>query len=179
MPIPVLKRLTDAAEEPLSLTEVKTYLRIEGEYEDELLTSMIKAATNSAENYMSNSILNKKYQAVYDNYVAEENLLPKQPVTSITEVRKIASDDSVSVIPSNQYFLSSGNEKIIFIHCPSGKRIEIDFFAGLASSASGLPHTIKQALLCHIANMYERKVASSNVPELSKQIYNSYKKVRL
>ena len=38
--------------EPLTLTEIKEYLRIDGEEEDSLLTALLSAAISHSENYL-------------------------------------------------------------------------------------------------------------------------------
>lgn len=141
MKFPHLEILTPASVLPLSVFEVQTYLRTEGDFEYEIL-------------------------------------LPKQPVLSVSEVRVINADDSINIVDDSRYFLSSGNEKLICDTIFSGKRIEIDFFAGISETAEAAPDFIKQALLNHIAFMYERKTASPNIPELAKYLYNFHRRVR-
>ena len=43
-------------DEPVSLQEAKTYLRIDGEEEDSLLATLISAARQHAENYLNASL---------------------------------------------------------------------------------------------------------------------------
>lgn len=178
MKYPHLEIITPASVQPLSVFDVQTYLRIDGEFEFDLITSMIKAAVNSAEDYLGKSIIKKKYKASYDEYILNEITLPKSPILSITEMRVINFDNSVNIIDSSRYYLSSGNEKLICDTEFTGKRIEIDFFAGISETAEATPDYIKQALLNHIASMYERKTASSQIPELAKYLYNFHRKVR-
>ena len=125
MQIPILEKITDATEEPISLEEAKIFLRIDSDFENDLISSMIKAAVISAEGYTGKSFIKKKYKLSYDNYVNIENDIPKKPVINIEEARIINADNSVTIIDTSKYFLSSGNEKIIFDQEFAGKKIEI------------------------------------------------------
>ncbi|HCR86348.1 MAG TPA: hypothetical protein DIV86_06685 [Alphaproteobacteria bacterium] len=178
MKYPHLEILTPAAALPLSVFEVQTYLRIDGDFEYDLIESMIKAAVNAAEDFIGKTIIKKKYKASFDENIEYETFLPKQPVLSVSEVRIINADDSTSIVDDSRYYLSSGNEKLICDTIFSGKRIEVDYFAGISETAETTPDFIKQALLNHIANMYERKTASSNIPELARYLYNFHRRVR-
>ena len=55
----------------VSLTTVKTYLRIDGDSEDAVIESMIKAATIKLENYTNKRFVNQKWEIYFDHFPCE------------------------------------------------------------------------------------------------------------
>src|SRR6187399_2539439 len=90
---------SDLGNEPVTLQEVKDYLRLEGyvdddestsddlsdfDFDDTLIEQMITAAREQMEKISASSIVNKTWQAVINNYRKLE--LPKGPVQSIVSL---------------------------------------------------------------------------------------------
>ena len=71
--------------EPVTLAEVKNYLRIANSEDDALITSQITAAVELAENYLSRDILPRSRQVFFDR-VTEPFKLPYAPIDTSVDI---------------------------------------------------------------------------------------------
>ena len=100
---------SDLSAEPVTLQEMKDYLRLEGyidtdestseslsdfDFDDNLLTDLIKASREQIEKISASSITLKTWQAVINNYKKYE--LPMGPVQSIVSLINVDGVTSVS-----------------------------------------------------------------------------------
>lgn len=177
--IPAIKLHAQPTIEPVSLEEVKTYLRIDGESENSLITSMIKAAREAAEKYMRISINNQKWKLSFDESTPEEAALPYGPVNAVDSVKVFDDSETETTFSTNNYYLSAGNSSIIFKQIPSGRRVEVIYSTGIAADAASVPVLIKQGILTHIALMFERNSIIPEINTAAKSLYNFYRAVML
>ncbi len=159
---PVLQPHQAPATEPISLAEVKTYLRIEGESENGLLNSMIVAARITAERYMRASVISQKWKLLYNHTVPYSVALKYGPVTAVDSVTLVSEQGDTSTFLSSAYYLDAGNRNLVFRQPPASHRVEIVYTAGLAAAAENVPATIKQGMLAHIGCMYRRDELSGD-----------------
>ncbi len=176
---PVIEIFQAPSVEPVSLDEAKTYLRIDGENEDDLINSMISAARITTEKYIGLSIISQKIKLSYDECVPTEIILPYGPVTAIDSVTIIDTDENDNLLDNSNYYLSAGKVSLIFNQQPYGRRTEIIYSTGLATDESDVPAILKQGLFAHIAGLYERKDASAAMSSASISLYNFYRNVRI
>lgn len=177
--IPAIKLHVQPTIEPVTLDEVKTYLRIDGESENSLITSMIKAARESAEKYMRVSINTQKWKLSFDEVAPQEVVLPYGPVNAVDSVKVFDDSETESTFSTDNYYLSAGNRSIIFKQIPSGRRIEIIYSTGISADAAGVPVLIKQGMFTHIALMFERNSIIPEINTTAKSLYNFYRAVML
>lgn len=81
------KIITQPAEEPLTLAEIKLHLRIDAADEDAWLTSRIVAARQQAEHETGRVLITQTWELALDEFPAAEVRLPKAPLQSITSVK--------------------------------------------------------------------------------------------
>ena len=177
--IPAIQLHQAPAVEPVTVAEVKTYLRIDGESEDGLISSMISAARIAAEKYMKVSIISQKWKLSFDEICPQEIRLPYGPVVAIDSVKTIDSEATETTFDSDNYYLTSGNLSIYFREIPSGQRVEIIYSTGFGAAADNVPELIKQGIMAHVALMFERKLAVAEVSETAKSLYNVYRNITI
>ena len=117
----------------LTLDEVKSWLRVIGDEENELLKSLILAAEQFFENHTDRVLMPKKFRATFLNEVM---LLPKSPVLEISK-------------PQNPSVLWDRQTAQI-LGMTSG---EVEFRAGYET----IPQIIKIWALNKIASWYENR----------------------
>ncbi len=178
MQIPYLDLVTPPASEPLTLAEAKLALRVDGSNEDGYIVSLIKAARNTAEEYLRRSLVTQSWQLQFDNYVPQCVTLPKGPVQSVTFVKTIAQDWSETTVSSTNYRLNAGKENIIFSEAPIGMIVQIKYVTGYGDSTD-VPYQIKQGMLAHIAAMYDNRDGNVDLTQATKDLYAAYKVVKL
>lgn len=171
------RRLVQPAHEPLSLEEVKLFLRIEHSAEDALLTTLLKAAREAAEHLLNISCITQTWQHQLTTAGCNTVILPYGPVASVSvvEVRE-REDADWSMLSPTHYTLRNHR-----LHIPSTAlslpELKITYVAGLASNASDVPASIRYALMQHVAVLYEAR-GSTAVVDVS-HIYAGLREVRL
>ena len=145
--------------EILPLKEVKHFLRINGEHDDELLLNLAKTAIQFVENFLGFEVEKKEIMC---SGVFEKKMLLRKPFLEIISVK-----DSGFDIP---YRVISG-----FLHpiTKVGSKIEVIYTVGIEKE--DLKSDLKTALMAHLLSLYDFKGGSGKVPSMSLEIYNQYK----
>ena len=163
-----LTTLESNTDNVFSLEYVKNYLRIDNEYDDEFLQEAIKTAITFAEKMINHDISNKKIQ-----YSFIQTLNTKQIAVENKEINDVETllIDGVEKQKDTNFTITNG--KIEFNENISGN-ILIVFTTNITTIESD----IKQAILFHIANIYQNKSGLCKVPDASMEIYNMNKQIR-
>lgn len=161
-------------EEALTLEQVKQFLRIEHNADDALISVAITAARASAEEYLRVLLLQQTYSYEFTS-IAHILPLPVGPAQSVALVSAYDADGNDTEVEAGQYRLTIDGYGVVFPHVPSGKSFAIEFTAGLLD----VPAPVRQGMLHHIAAMIENRAGQIAMPELSRQLYQPYRRVRL
>lgn len=158
----------------IKLNEVKTYLKVENNLEDDLILSLIDAAEDAANKYMLRYIRETKFEYF------------EQSSASIITLRRarFSSVDSVSIlvgtswIETTDFEISSDSDiyGVVKLGTPHSA-CRIEFTVGYEE----VPPALKTAILMIIANMYENRgddAEFSVIPQMAKQILNGYRIIR-
>jgi uncharacterized phiE125 gp8 family phage protein len=175
--------VTAPADTPVSLAEVKAYLRVDTDTEDALVTAMINGAIGTAEFYLGRSLITQTLRLTLVRWPAwsAEAIgadcpwsggprvveLAQPPVQSITSVTVYDEDDQGTTVDPSVYRLANGSNdrgRLVLRQgqsWPSGGRatdaIEIDYVAGYGDNGSDVPEPIRQGLLALIAFWFEHR----------------------
>lgn len=154
----------------LSLNYIKNYLRIDNNDDDEFLQNALLSAISYAEK-MTGYILGIKTLKTTIKLKTATQKLKDFPFI-INEIVSIANNGET--LQDTQYQLSDGQAS--FTSQTSGI-IEIQFKTGI--DAAAIPQDIKQALLQHIATMYQNKNGNYTIPQAVQTTYSQYKNIRI
>lgn len=142
---------TDAAAEPLTLTEVKSWERIDDTASENDLTALIKAARQRVEGDTSRALVNKTFTFTLDKVPANNVItVPIGPLSSVTSITSYATDDTSSTVASSVYRVdtSSVPGRIVLKNgqvWPTGLRrqdaLSIVFVAGYGAASSNITDT--------------------------------------
>lgn len=146
-----LQLTTDAAVEPITLVEAKSWERI-GSTEDEAdLAVLIKAARKKVEADTGRVLITSTYTLTLDAVpVGGVITLPIAPVSAISSITAYAPDDTAMVVSSSVYRLDTGATPARIVlregqSWPSDLRstsaLAIVCVAGYGSAASAIPET--------------------------------------
>ena len=156
----MIKVTTAPASEPITLSEVKLWLKIEeGEtVEDTLLNSLITASRQWVESHCGISIMPQTITESYDCWY-RLFCLQRNPVVSVTAI-KYTIDEVLTVYSSDDYVVdlySTPTRILITGDAPTVDdvpgTIKIEYVSGYADAAT-VPGPIKTALLYKIGSMY-------------------------
>ena len=173
---PILNVKEESTTLPIELEFVKNFLKVDFEDDDELISNMIKTAIKQCETNINKSLVQKTF--TYSLYEVKYTslTLPYPPTISITSVKIIDSQQNTTTLENTEYFLDNIGNILNFKNKPNNfYRIDIEYQAGLEK----INDELIQALLMHIARMYEDRSGYSPIPLNSLNIYKKYKQIRL
>lgn len=154
----------------LSLNYIKNYLRIDNNCDDDFLQNALLVAISYAEKITGYILGTKTLKTTITLKTATQKLNDFPFI--INEIISITNNGEA--LQATQYQLSNGN--ILFTKQTSGT-IEIEFKTGI--SATSIPQDIKQAILQHIATMYQNKNGNYTIPQAVQNTYSQYKNIRI
>jgi uncharacterized phiE125 gp8 family phage protein len=173
--------ITPAASEPLTLAEVKLFLRVDTTADDALIGSQITAARLSAEKLTNRLLQTQTLRVSYEfAHLNLCNMISRSPVNTIDSVEVW---DGTSFIAFTDYFLRQNNSfpSLQYKSSPPSFtdipfNIQVQFQAGYST----LPADLKIALKQHIAFLYENRgdtpsIGKLSVPPQSEYIYRKYR----
>lgn len=196
--------VTDSASEPVTLTEVKTYLRIDGTDYDNILTPLITTARQLAEKITGRDMINKTWKTYLDYFAfgaypsSYTNIvlnsygffesgyaieLAKSKLQSITSIKYLV-DDVLTVYDSSNYYITNESDYSSIYLTSSAtaptvdvkkQAVEIIFVSGYGASSSDVPQALRQAILAHIAYLFNNPDdCDSSGNALANSIYAPY-----
>lgn len=169
--------ITDSTSEPVTLAEVKTYLRIDGTDFDNILTPLIKTVRQLAEKITGRDFIDKTWKTYLDCFPSNEIEILKSKLQSITSI-KYYKDSVLETFDSSKYYITN-SEHYASIYLVDGQdypggldnrkqAVEILFVSGYGADASFVPEALKQAMITHIAYLFEN---SGDCPDNGESLY--------
>lgn len=169
---------TNPASEPVTLSEAKSYLRVDSSTEDSLVNLLITAARKSAEEYLRRSLITQSWKLAYDDFIAGDIALPRGPVQSITSVALVDINGSSSAVSASVYSLNAAKTHMVLDGILSAHRVEIIYVAGYGA-ASDVPAPLRQGILAHTAEMFDRRSEAAALPASALALYAPYRELGL
>jgi uncharacterized phiE125 gp8 family phage protein len=156
--------LNHPSAEPLTLLEVKRWLRVDHEDDNQLIDGLVRAARERVEARTGRALLAQTWRIVMDQWPADGRIaLPIMPVISVAAVRVADASGQFNAIASTGYSLDARLDPAILtmkqIIQPAVTRggVEIDIVAGYGAQATDCPQSLRQAMLMMIAEVYARR----------------------
>lgn len=160
--------------EPVALSEVKEFIKLDGKAEDIYLESIIKATRLALEGILGRSIMTQTLVLRMDTWPQAVLDLPRTPLASVTEIRTIDESGNETVYSSDNYYVNSGGDKAQIVIKTSTAfptnlnrargGFEVEYIAGYGDEIADVPETIRQAILQWVASVYETKVPDFTTP---------------
>lgn len=181
--------VTPPASEPVSLAEAKLFLRIDHAGEDNLIETLIKAAREAVEFACGRALITRRLRESLDIWRSDAvggAVLGAGPVSSVVAVRLLSDGGGQSVIEATRYRLEGGGDRprlVFAAGLPATLRsaggIEIEYDAGLAGDAAGVPAALRLALLHVVAALYEARQGDAKLPESARALMAPFAPARL
>ena len=163
----IIEISTPPAEEPVSVSEIKTHLRIDVSDEDTLLAGYISAAREMCETISRRAFVTQTIQTRFMMWPASGRfMLPRPPLQSVTSISYTDSAGVSSTMSSSDYIVYSAPEpgQIILGYGKSwptatlqpGPSILIEYVAGYGV-ASAVPQRYKQAIMLLAGHYFENR----------------------
>ena len=188
-----LTLITGPAGEPLSLAELKAYLRVSGESEDTLIGEIAIAARRHVEALTGLALVTQSWRLTLDQWPSgmgaqKPVALARPPVQAVTGV-SIHDGDDWQAMDEDAYTLVPGHPARLLLEripprpAPAAGGIRIDFTAGFGNAAS-VPQSLKQAIRYLAAHYHERRTPHAEtrieaVPDTVAALLAPWREVRL
>ena len=186
MKLVLIEQPTD---EIISLKETKNYLRIEHDFDDELLKMLIKSTRTAMEAIIQKSIMAQTWEYTIDHRSVSNSRcekrdiahvscgvvtipLPKSPVVEVLSVKMRGE-----TMETTNYSLEKiGNKCCVILNCKSmaSKKVNypiiIKYKAGISDQAENIPYQLKLANLMLVANAYQERYSYSQNNVISQSV---------
>jgi len=183
-------KVNTLATNPLFTTaEAKDFLKVDTTADDTLIDNLIKAATQSCEEYTNQYFINTLVTQYSDNWL-EVYRLYKSPVSSLTHIKYYDTNDSLQTLASSNYILDDASKPAriglaVDATLPTLadriNAVEVKYTVGYGTASTDVPDGIKQAVLLTIGNWYENRQTvitgrtATELPLSSQYLLNQYK----
>jgi hypothetical protein len=198
-----LKRTVAPTSEPVALAEAKAWVKQDNDADDALISSLIVAAREAAEQYLRRSLITQTYRlsldlmqddtlsnlpaGVYDMPISSlySGLpkiieLPMPEIISVTSVTTYNTANTGTVYSSSNYFVDTDAGRVVLNQdaiwpgsLRISKAVEIVYVAGYGTAAQ-VPRSIRTSILMHLETMYNGR-RECEIPAACEQILKKYK----
>lgn len=180
----------EPAIEPVTLAELKNYLRVDDGSQNTVLTNLIKAARINVEHEQKRQLITATWEHELDEFPAGDIVIPHPPLISVTSIsyEDVAGDTqtwaasnyqvdtaalrgTVSVEPSQSYPTTEADRK---------NAVTITYKAGYGISTTDVPETTRFAIMMLAAHWHENRepvvigMTTSEIPMHVKSLINAH-----
>lgn len=164
-----LTTVTAAVEEPVSSAQMKLHLRQDLDDDDDLISTLIQAATEDASDFVGRQFCTATFDYFLDRFPHAQNIieLPLPPVQSITSVKYVNNDgDTTTLVEGTDYDVDTDAEPAriypsfsqtwptdVRVH---PKSVTIRFIAGYTTVAN-VPSAFKAAIKLTVGHWYDNR----------------------
>jgi uncharacterized phiE125 gp8 family phage protein len=150
----------------LTLKEVKNFLKVSGNNDNDLISQLIKSAIKKAESLSNISIIDKKYSIIFPQLNCKNLLF--FPIYKISNIISVFSKNNCNEKELNQsnYCFDIDNQSLLIKNSMINfEKIKIIFEAKLDENSIHFD-SLKQSLLMHINLLYKKRLAFLDSREL-------------
>lgn len=163
-----VKLITPPASEPVSVSEAKLHLRVDGTDEDMLISGLITAARQHVEDYTQRALITQTWRLLLDEFPHSDTIhIPMPPLQTVNSITYYDATGALQNLPATDYHVDSeslqGRVVLTQGKCwpatqPRPNAVTIEFVVGYGD-ATAVPQAIKHAILMLVAHWYEHREA--------------------
>lgn len=163
---------------PVSLAEVKAYLRIDGTDDDALLAGLVRTASGLCEAFTGQVLIAEVRRAVIA-IDGEWHRLSPTPAQRVTAVFAIADDGTATPATYTSQIDASGDAWVQVTGEPGRARVELE--AGIASDWNGLAEPLRHGIVRLAAHLYTHRDAADDMgpPAAVAALWRPWRRMRL
>lgn len=168
---------------PVTLAELKAYLRIATSEEDALLAGLVRSAADTCEAFLGRLLIQREVEEVLAPPRAWTRL-GAAPVQAILGVSALAADGTASALPAQAYAtdIDAAAEGWVRLLTPiEAGRVRVRYVAGLAGDGNGVAEAIRHGLIRLAAHLYlSRDLAPAAAPPAAvTALWRPWRRLRL
>jgi hypothetical protein len=164
----ICKKILDLPSTFITLEEIKHFLRVDFDYDDGLINTILSCAVETCEKMTNLTLRPAKFNLIVNSFSSDRLAIPKFCIDTI---------DFVKINGQNitNYTFNQQTEILQFIQIQEG-RVEIVFNTLLQIS---VPSDIKHAIMAHAFALYDNRDGSVDVPPVCRTVYAKYRNVKI
>lgn len=153
------------AAEPLTTSEAKAHMRVTTADDNTYIDNLVKSARLQTEEYLKSALINQTWN-YYLDWFPDLIEVPRPPLSSVVSIKYIDTDGVEQTLATSVYTVDTDSfpgriyrsyNQIWPVTRDVEKAVNIEFVAGYASGAAGVPQPIKQALLLQVGHLYANR----------------------
>jgi uncharacterized phiE125 gp8 family phage protein len=160
--------------DPTSLASIKSYLRVDNNFEDDLICTIVDSAISQFEEYTLLALIENNWTISYKNFSEDTLKIPVRNISKILTVKTLSHQNCIHEINLSQVILNKEFNSVSFKVVPLTRMLRIEFVAGITDKFNSIPSNIKTCLLEHIAFLYDNRSAEEQF-DLKK--YSKFKRI--
>lgn len=187
------KLITAPAIEPIDLTEAKAHLRVTGTDEENLISNLIVAVRQEAENYLNRALITQTWDYYLDEFPADNEdddysiIINKCPVQSISSINYYDGDGSLQTWATTEYKTDVVSEPCR-VQLAYGKSypttrsdyqnaVIVRFLTGYGNTGASVPDAIKAGMYLYLSWLYDNRgdTPTSRPARAIYDIWNNYR----
>jgi uncharacterized phiE125 gp8 family phage protein len=158
------KLIEPSAEEPVSLQEARTHLRLESG-EDDYIAGLIAAARRYCEAFQNRVYVTQTWDLFLDAFSPGCIKVSLPPLQSVAFIKYKDIAGVLQTLQSSEYLVDSYSEPGLIFRAygkswptayPEVNSVHVRFIAGFGTAAD-VPQEIKHAILLKVADLYEHR----------------------
>jgi len=152
-----VKVYTAPAIEPVTATEAKAALSIDGSDRDTQVTAAIVAAREAVEAYTNRALITQTLEAAFDEIPGRMVILPRPRLISVSSVTYYPDSGSGSVVDADDYHVDSYGEPGGFTLTGAAEwptstprttnMLVVRYVAGYGATAADVPRALREAII--------------------------------
>lgn len=151
---------------PVALAELKAFLRIAHDGEDDLLGALARSAAEVCEAFTGRSLLARSVSETLPATSAWTRL-GATPARSVNGVEALDTYGAATALPADGYAIdidAAGDGWVRVISAGAAKRVRVVYAAGMAAAAEGIPEAIRHGILRLAAHFYTHRDWEEGAP---------------
>jgi len=173
----------EAAAMPISLAELKAFLRVTLSDEDALLAGMARGAADICEAFTGRALIDRAVDEVLDASAAWTRL-GAAPVRSIEGVAALDEAGDATPLAATAYAMdvdAAGDGWVRILDASGAKRVRVSYRAGMAADPNGLPEALRHGILRLAAHLYARRdqAEEGGPPAAVTALWRPWRRLRL
>lgn len=176
----------------LPLPDLRGHLRLgtgfaDDTLQDDLLERALRGAISEIERLTGRALIHRRFGLILQDWSGpEQQLLPRSPVTGVSEIVIRRQDGIRDVIDRNRYRLRRDEARgailstgFLLPAIPVGAEAEITFLAGYGENWSAVPGDLALAAITLAAAHYEDRQGERRLPDGVRSLIMPYRQLRL
>ena len=169
-----LRLVSGATLLPLTVGELRGWLREDDDWQNDVIVSLLRAATELVETMSGRQLLSATWELVLDRFPSDGVIwLPRPPLQSVTSVTYIDPAGATQTVALSDYLIDTASEPGRLTPAPGRQwpvteegrtnAVTVRYVAGW-NDPSAVPEAARQAVRLLVAHWYEHREAATDRP---------------